>query len=184
MLAKRHLHTPASSLHTARVTATGDAVKEDDVIAQIETDKVTIDVKYTGKAPGVVSSVNVKEQDTVEMGRLVAVVEEGEIVAKSAAEPKAPAPKAEAPKAAKVEAPKAAAAKAAPPSKASQSGFRVSLDTPSSPGLLMCFHYDPDTWRIYSRCDQLCLKVSHTGHKSVQISTCPDFVKHGQPCRA
>jgi 2-oxoglutarate dehydrogenase E2 component (dihydrolipoamide succinyltransferase) len=26
----------------------GDAVKEDDVIAQIETDKVTIDVKYTG----------------------------------------------------------------------------------------------------------------------------------------
>ncbi|MEW5303714.1 MAG: hypothetical protein WDW36_006379 [Sanguina aurantia] len=99
----------------------GDAVKEDDVIAQIETDKVTIDVKYTGKAPGVVSSVNVKEQDTVEMGRLVAVVEEGVIAPKAAAEaPKPPA--AEAPKpaaaaaAAKAEpAHKPAAAKAAPP---------------------------------------------------------------------
>jgi 2-oxoglutarate dehydrogenase E2 component (dihydrolipoamide succinyltransferase) len=29
-------------------TGAGDTVKEDDVIAQIETDKVTIDIKYTG----------------------------------------------------------------------------------------------------------------------------------------
>ena len=46
----------------------GDAIKEDDVIAQIETDKVTIDVKYTSKEPGVMTSVMVKAGDVVQVG--------------------------------------------------------------------------------------------------------------------
>lgn len=47
--------------------ASGDAVKEDDIIAQIETDKVTIDVKYTSKAPGVVSAMLVGSGDVVQV---------------------------------------------------------------------------------------------------------------------
>lgn len=35
----------------------GDVVREDDVIAQIETDKVTFDIKYPSKTPGVVKEV-------------------------------------------------------------------------------------------------------------------------------
>ncbi len=45
----------------------GDVVKEDDVIAQLETDKVTIDVKYTGKQPGIINSLQVKPQDVVQV---------------------------------------------------------------------------------------------------------------------
>jgi pyruvate/2-oxoglutarate dehydrogenase complex dihydrolipoamide acyltransferase (E2) component len=56
---------------------TGDAVKDGDVLAQIETDKVTIDVKYTEGQPGVVSKVLVKEEDTVEVGQECFVVDVG-----------------------------------------------------------------------------------------------------------
>jgi hypothetical protein len=42
----------------------GDVVQEDDVIAQIETDKVTIDVKFTAKS-GKITQVLVAEGDTV-----------------------------------------------------------------------------------------------------------------------
>lgn len=84
----------------------GDAIKEDDVIAQIETDKVTIDVKYTSKEPGVMTSVLVKAGDVVQVGQLVGAVEQG-LVTPGAADvvPRAePAPAAA-----------AAASKAAPP---------------------------------------------------------------------
>lgn len=54
----------------------GDTVQEDDVIAQIETDKVTIDVKFTGKS-GRISTLLVAEGDTVVVGQAVASVEEG-----------------------------------------------------------------------------------------------------------
>lgn len=46
---------------------TGDVVKEDDIIAQIETDKVTIDIKYTGKQPGKITQLMIKEQDVVQV---------------------------------------------------------------------------------------------------------------------
>lgn len=56
------MHTPCSNTHA------GDAIKEDDVIAQIETDKVTIDVKYTAKAPGVLTALMVASGDVVQVG--------------------------------------------------------------------------------------------------------------------
>lgn len=55
----------------------GDVVREDEVVAQIETDKVTIDVRYTGTKPAVVKNLLVKEEDTVVVGQAVAQVEEG-----------------------------------------------------------------------------------------------------------
>lgn len=77
-------------------------MKEDDVIAQIETDKVTIDVKYSGKQPGVIAKLLVSAQEVVKVGQPVAVVETGGAAAAAApaAAPAAPAPKpaAEAPK--------------------------------------------------------------------------------------
>lgn len=72
----------------------GDSVAEDDVIAQIETDKVTIDVKYTAAAPGTVGSVLVKDGDTVVVGQAVARVEQGAAGAAPAATPQPEAPKA------------------------------------------------------------------------------------------
>ena len=52
-------------------------VKEDDVLLQIETDKVTIDVRYTEAKPGVVKEYLVAEEDTVVVGQEVVVVEQG-----------------------------------------------------------------------------------------------------------
>ena len=87
----------------------GDVVTEDALIAQIETDKVTIDVRYTGKEPGKVTGVLVKAGDTVEVGTPVANVETGGVEAPVKA-PAAPEKK----KAAAPEKPAAAAAAAAP----------------------------------------------------------------------
>ena len=42
---------------TLMVPRAGDAVKDGDVLAQIETDKVTIDVKYTEAEGGVLTKV-------------------------------------------------------------------------------------------------------------------------------
>ena len=57
--------------------AVGDVVREDDVIAQLETDKVTMDIKYQSKAPGIVRAVLVAEGDSVTVGQAFATVEEG-----------------------------------------------------------------------------------------------------------
>lgn len=54
----------------------GDAVVEDDVIAQLDTDKVTMDIKYQEKAPGVVKAILVEEGATVQVGQAFAEVEE------------------------------------------------------------------------------------------------------------
>lgn len=54
----------------------GDVVVEDDVIAQLETDKVTIDVKYQKSVPGTVKAIHFAEGDTVEVGQAFAEVEE------------------------------------------------------------------------------------------------------------
>jgi 2-oxoglutarate dehydrogenase E2 component (dihydrolipoamide succinyltransferase) len=55
----------------------GDPVDTDEALIQIETDKVTIDVRYTEGKAGVVKKMLVKEEDAVTVGQEVAVVEEG-----------------------------------------------------------------------------------------------------------
>ena len=94
----------------------GDVVVEDEVIAQLETDKVTLDIKYTEKIPGIIKAINVSEGDTVTVGQDFAQVEENADAVAAAPEEKAEAPskKAEkAPEKPKKEAP-APAAKPAP----------------------------------------------------------------------
>lgn len=56
----------------------GDYVQDDDVIAQIETDKVTIDVKYTEGQGGTIKEMLVKEEDSVTVGQAMAIVAVGE----------------------------------------------------------------------------------------------------------
>jgi 2-oxoglutarate dehydrogenase E2 component (dihydrolipoamide succinyltransferase) len=91
----------------------GDAIKADEILLELETDKVTVEVP--APANGVLSEITVKQGDTVEPGGLLGQIGDG------AAQPEAvaatPAPRAEAPAAAapKAEpAPAAAAAVAAP----------------------------------------------------------------------
>jgi len=95
----------------------GDVVVEDEVIAQLETDKVTLDIKYTEKIPGILKEIKVSEGDTVTVGQEFAQVEENADAAVEAA-PAAPEKKAEAEKPAekpkKEAAPKAAAPPTAP----------------------------------------------------------------------
>jgi len=88
--------------------AEGDSVTRDEVIAKIETDKVTVDL--TAPNDGVLSQIKVKKGQTANVGDVIGYIEEG---AAGAAKPKAPEPvKSEAPKA---EAPKAEPRKAEPP---------------------------------------------------------------------
>lgn len=78
---------------------TGDAVAADEPIVSLETDKVAVDVP--SPVAGVLGELLVKEGDTVNVGALIAMVEEGGAVArpavKAAAESVAPAPAASAP---------------------------------------------------------------------------------------
>ncbi|GLC38937.1 hypothetical protein PLESTB_000463300 [Pleodorina starrii] len=67
----------------------GQSVREDEVIAQIETDKVTIDIR--APAAGVLQQLNVKPSDVVVAGQVVAVVGAGAPAAE-AATPAAAAP--------------------------------------------------------------------------------------------
>lgn len=111
----------------------GEVVREDDVIAQIETDKVTFDIKYPHKTPGVVKAINFGEGDSVEVGQAFCTVDEsaeaGEApsAAEQAPAEQAPSAAAEAPKAEEKQQapakpapqqPAAAPAAAAPPPKA------------------------------------------------------------------
>ena len=56
--------------------SSGDVLQPDDTIAMIETDKVTIDVKYTGSVPAVLTMVNLKADDSVTVGQAVATVDD------------------------------------------------------------------------------------------------------------
>jgi pyruvate/2-oxoglutarate dehydrogenase complex dihydrolipoamide acyltransferase (E2) component len=100
----------------AVLKAPGDAVAADEVIAQIETDKVTIDVR--APAAGKVTSLEVKEGESVVVGQVVAKVEEGAEGAVAAEKPAAVAPEKEEPAAV---APVAAVAPAAAPAAAAPS---------------------------------------------------------------
>jgi 2-oxoglutarate dehydrogenase E2 component (dihydrolipoamide succinyltransferase) len=53
----------------------GDAVKADELILELETDKVTLEVN--APANGVISELKVKEGDSVKVGDLVALMQEG-----------------------------------------------------------------------------------------------------------
>jgi biotin carboxyl carrier protein len=69
MSTRTHAGTIASVLKKS-----GDAVSENETIAQIETDKVTIDIK--APADGTLLGVVVQEQDTVVPGQLVATLDD------------------------------------------------------------------------------------------------------------
>lgn len=66
----------------------GDAVKADELIVELETDKVTLEVN--APADGVISDLKVSEGDNVQVGDLIAVMQEG-AVAKAAPAAAAPA---------------------------------------------------------------------------------------------
>jgi 2-oxoglutarate dehydrogenase E2 component (dihydrolipoamide succinyltransferase) len=59
----------------------GDTVEEDDPLIQIETDKVTVDVR--SPVAGVVKSILVQADETVHVDNVVAVVKEGEAAGKA-----------------------------------------------------------------------------------------------------
>ena len=82
----------------------GDAVKRDEPLLELETDKVTVEVP--APADGAIESISVKAGDTVQVGALLGAIAEGK-----AGNVSAPAAKAEAPSspAKAAEAPKQAA---------------------------------------------------------------------------
>lgn len=61
--------------------AAGDSVKENETIAQIETDKVTVDIK--APSDGTILGVVVQEQDTVIPGQLVATLDDSKAKVRS-----------------------------------------------------------------------------------------------------
>ena len=72
----------------------GDAVKADEPIVSLETDKVAVDVP--APAAGTLGDIIAKEGDTVEVGALLGYVNEGAATAAAPASSPAPAAKAEA----------------------------------------------------------------------------------------
>jgi 2-oxoglutarate dehydrogenase E2 component (dihydrolipoamide succinyltransferase) len=94
----------------------GDAVKKDEVLVELETDKVSLEV--SAPSDGVLQDIAAAEGATVVPGQVLGVVTAGAAGAKPAAA--APAPKAEAPKPAPAPAPAAAPAPAPAPAAAAQ----------------------------------------------------------------
>ncbi len=74
----------------------GDAVKRDEPLLELETDKVTVEVP--APADGAIESITVKAGATVQVGALLGAIAEGKAGNASAPAAKAEAPKAEAPK--------------------------------------------------------------------------------------
>ncbi|HCW49511.1 MAG TPA: dihydrolipoamide succinyltransferase, partial [Brevundimonas sp.] len=63
----------------------GDAVKKDEVLVELETDKVSLEV--VAPADGVLSAINADEGDTVVPGTVLGAVTEGGAAAASAPAP-------------------------------------------------------------------------------------------------
>jgi len=101
----------------------GDAVKKDEVLVELETDKVSLEV--VSPADGVLSEIKAPDGETVTPGAVLGVVTEGASAAPSAEAPKAEAKAAPAPKAEAAPTPAAAAAPAA------ASGGAVPIMTPT-----------------------------------------------------
>jgi 2-oxoglutarate dehydrogenase E2 component (dihydrolipoamide succinyltransferase) len=72
LLAQLHLQ-PTGTIATV-LKKSGDAVAENETIAQVETDKVTIDIKAPSE--GTILGIVVQEQDTVVPGQLVATIDD------------------------------------------------------------------------------------------------------------
>src|ERR1700759_4158063 len=88
----------------------GDAVKRDEPLLELETDKVTVEVP--SPADGTIESISAQAGATVTVGALLGAVAEGAAGKAAAPAKKVEAPKAEAPKpAAPAPAPQAPAAK-------------------------------------------------------------------------
>jgi len=100
----------------------GDAVKKDEVLVELETDKVSLEV--VSPSDGVLAEIRAADGATVTPGAVLGVISEG-----ASAAPAAEAPKAEAPKAAA--APAAEPAPAAPAAPAAASGGTVPIMTPT-----------------------------------------------------
>ncbi|QTL05842.1 2-oxoglutarate dehydrogenase complex dihydrolipoyllysine-residue succinyltransferase [Aquabacter sp. L1I39] len=105
----------------------GDAVKADEPLVELETDKVTVEVP--APAAGVLSEIIAKDGETVGVGALLGAIAEGGAAAAPAA------PKAEAPKAAPAPAPAAPAApaKAAPGAENGPAVSRLAAESGVSP---------------------------------------------------
>jgi 2-oxoglutarate dehydrogenase E2 component (dihydrolipoamide succinyltransferase) len=101
----------------------GDAVKRDEPLLELETDKVTVEVP--SPADGAIESINVQAGTTVQVGALLGAIAEGK--AGAAPAKAAPAPKAEAPKPAAAPAPAPAAPKTDAP--AMPSAKRISEES-------------------------------------------------------
>jgi 2-oxoglutarate dehydrogenase E2 component (dihydrolipoamide succinyltransferase) len=93
----------------------GDAVKRDEPLLELETDKVTVEVP--APADGAIESISVKAGDTVQVGALLGAIAEGKAgnASAPAAKVEAPKPAAPAPAAPKSEAPKSDAQKSDAP---------------------------------------------------------------------
>ena len=111
----------------------GEAVKVDEPIVSLETDKVAVDVPST--VAGVMGDIIAKEGDTVEVGALLAYVNEGGSAAA------APAPAAAAP-AAKAEAAAPAPAASAPAASDDEDGGNLTL-SPAVRRLVLEHGLDP-----------------------------------------
>ena len=86
----------------------GDAVKRDENLVDLETDKVVLEVPST--VDGVLKEIKFQEGDTVTSAQVLAIIEEGAVAEAAAPAPAAEEKKAEAAPAQATEAPKAAAA--------------------------------------------------------------------------
>ncbi|RZJ05011.1 MAG: 2-oxoglutarate dehydrogenase complex dihydrolipoyllysine-residue succinyltransferase [Brevundimonas sp.] len=103
----------------------GDAVKKDEVLVELETDKVSLEV--VSPADGVLSEIKAPDGETVTPGAVLGVVTEGATAPQAAEAPKAEAKSAPAPAA---PAPAAEPAPAAP-APAAASGGAVAIMTPT-----------------------------------------------------
>ena len=88
----------------------GDAVKRDENLVDLETDKVVLEVPST--VDGVLKEIKFQEGDTVTSSQVLAIIEEGAVAEAAAPAPAAEEKKAEAAPAQATDAPKAAAAPA------------------------------------------------------------------------
>lgn len=112
----------------------GEAVSEDEIICELETDKVTVEVP--APAAGVLSKINAAEGDTVEVGVIIGAIAEGNgASAAPAPQPAAAKPVAETPAPAAPEKKEDVAAPPTPPSeiKVMPSANRVILENDIDP---------------------------------------------------
>ncbi|MBU4039004.1 MAG: dihydrolipoamide succinyltransferase, partial [Alphaproteobacteria bacterium] len=107
----------------------GDAVKKDEVLVELETDKVSLEV--VSPSDGVLSEIKAPDGATVTPGAVLGVVTEGASAAAAAEAPRAEAKAAPAPKAESAPAPAAAPAAEPAPAAPAAAGGSVAIMTPT-----------------------------------------------------